>query len=86
MTSIFDDNGRQIPVTVIECGPCVVLQKKTIATDGYEAAVLGFIDQKEHRLNKASLGRFKKAEVAPKRILAEIAIESGNNSEAGSTA
>lgn len=72
MTQVFGENGQVFPVTVIEAGPCVVLQKKTIETDGYEAIQIGFGDQKEHRVNKPSLGHFKKAGSTPKRFVKEV--------------
>ncbi len=72
MTQVFGENGQVFPVTVIEAGPCVVLQKKTIETDGYEAIQIGFADQKEHRVNKAKLGHFKKAGSTPKRFVREV--------------
>ncbi|OEF96417.1 50S ribosomal protein L3 [Vulcanibacillus modesticaldus] len=72
MTQIFTDNGDVVPVTVVEAGPCVVLQKKDNENDGYEAIQLGFDDQKEHRVNKPELGHVKKANTAPKRFIKEI--------------
>jgi large subunit ribosomal protein L3 len=72
MTSIFDENGKNIPVTVIEAGPCVVTQVKTVERDGYFALQLGFDDKKEKRSNKAEIGHFKKAESAPKRKVVEF--------------
>jgi len=72
MTSIYDVNGKNIPCTVIEAGPCVVTQVKTPETDGYNALQLGFEDQKESRVNKPSTGHFKKAGVAPKKKLVEF--------------
>lgn len=72
MTQVFAENGESIPVTVIEAGPCVVLQVKDKDNDGYTAIQLGFDDQKEHRANKPSLGHVKKAETAPKRYVKEI--------------
>ena len=72
MTQVFDENGRQIPVTVLEVGPCPVVQRKTVETDGYSAIQLGFQDQKPQRLDKARRGHFAKSEVAPKRFLREI--------------
>lgn len=72
MTQVFAENGEAIPVTVIEAGPCVVLQIKDTNSDGYTAIQLGFDDQKEHRANKPSLGHAKKAETAPKRYIREI--------------
>lgn len=72
MTSIFDESGKNIPVTVIEAGPCVVTQVKTVDKDGYFALQLGFDDKKEKRSNKAEMGHFKKAETAPKRKIVEF--------------
>ena len=75
MTSIFDENGVAVPVTVIEAGPCVVVQRKDNDKDGYAAVQLGFEDQKEQRLNKPDLGHFKKAGVDAKRVLKEFRIQ-----------
>jgi len=75
MTQIFDENGRVIPVTVVEAGPCVVVQKKTIEKDGYESIQLGFQDIKEHKLTKPELGHMKKAGVAAKKYLKEFRLE-----------
>jgi len=72
MTQIFDENGKVIPVTVIEAGPCVVVQKKTEETDGYNAVQLGFQDVKERKLTKPQLGHLKKAGVKAKRYLKEF--------------
>ena len=72
MTSIYDANGKNIPCTVIEAGPCVITQVKTPETDGYNALQLGFEDQKESRLNKPSIGHFKKAGSTPKKKLVEF--------------
>ena len=72
MTQIFDEKGNVIPVTVVEAGPCVITQKKTIENDGYEAVQVGFQDQKESRVNAPLAGHFKKAGVTPKRHLAEF--------------
>ena len=72
MTSIYDANGKNIPCTVIEAGPCVITQVKTPETDGYNALQLGFEDQKESRVNKPSMGHFKKAGAAPKKKLVEF--------------
>ena len=72
MTSVFSADGRNVPCTVIEVGPCVVTQVKTEATDGYAALQLGFEDQKEKHLTQPELGHFRKAGVAPKRHLAEF--------------
>ncbi len=72
MTQLFDDNGNFIPVTVIEAGPCAVVQKKTQETDGYEAVQLGFGDVKPNRVNKPMKGHFAKHDVAPKKVLREF--------------
>ena len=71
MTSVFSE-GKNVPCTVIEVGPCVVTQVKTVETDGYEAVQVGFVDKKEKLTNKPQAGHFKKAGVAPKRHLAEF--------------
>lgn len=75
MTQIFDDNGKVIPVTVIEAGPCVVVAKKTEEKDGYTAVQLGYADVKEKKLTKPELGHIKKAGVAPKKHLKEFRLE-----------
>ena len=72
MTQVFDENGNVTPVTLVECGPCVVAQKKTKENDGYEAIQLGFKDAKEKHLTKAEQGHFNKAGVAYKRYLKEF--------------
>lgn len=69
MTSIFDENGKNIPCTVIEAGPCVVTQVRTKEVDGYEALQLGFDDKAEKRANKAEIGHFKKAGSSPLKKL-----------------
>ena len=75
MTQLFDENGKVIPVTVVEAGPCTVVQKKTVETDGYEAIQVGFGDVKVTRVNKPEAGHFKKANVAPKKVLKEFRLE-----------
>lgn len=72
MTQIFDESGKVIPVTVIEAGPCVVVQKKTTENDGYEALQVGFGDVKPNRVNKPLKGHFAKGDVAPKKTLKEF--------------
>ncbi|MET3291438.1 50S ribosomal protein L3 [Brevibacillus fluminis] len=72
MTQVFAPNGTAIAVTVIEAGPCVVLQKKDADNDGYEAIQLGFEDKKDHRANKPEKGHAAKANTAPKRFVREI--------------
>lgn len=72
MTSIFDNNGKNVPVTVIEAGPCVVTQVKTKETDGYDAIQVAYEDKKEKHTTKAMQGHFKKAGVTPKRVIREF--------------
>ena len=75
MTQLFDENGKVVPVTVIEAGPCAVVQKKSVESDGYEAVQLGFGEVSAKKVNKAAAGHFKKADVAPKRTLREFRLE-----------
>ncbi len=75
MTQIFDESGKVIPVTVVEAGPCVVVQKKTVENDGYEAVQLGFGEAKVQRVNKPMKGHFDKADVACKKELKEFRLE-----------
>ena len=72
MTQIFDEKGNVIPVTVVEAGPCAVVQKKTAENDGYKAIQLGYGDQKAQRVNKPMKGHFAKGDVAPKKVLKEF--------------
>ena len=72
MTSVFSADGKNVPCTVIEVGPCVVTQIKTVETDGYEAVQVGFREKKEKHTNRPEAGHFKKAGVAPQRHLAEF--------------
>jgi len=72
MTQIFDETGAVVPVTVIEAGPCPVLQVKTVEKDGYNALQIGFSDRRVKRTNKPLTGMFKKAGVSPKRFVREI--------------
>ena len=76
MTQIFDEKGNVVPVTVVEAGPNVIVQKKTIENDGYEAVQVGFGDQKVSRVNKPMKGHFDKSGVAPKKVLKEFRLES----------
>ena len=76
MTQIFDENGRIVPVTAIEVGPCTVTQIKTVEQDGYTAVQLGYGDVKESKLNKPELGKFKKSNIAPKKYLKEVRLDS----------
>ena len=75
MTQIFDETGKVIPVTVLEAGPCVVSQKKTVENDGYAAIQVGYGDLKAHHVNKPMKGHFAKGNVAPKRTLREFRLE-----------
>ena len=75
MTQVFDEKGNVIPVTVVELGPCAVVQKKTTENDGYNAVQLGFEDKKVTKTNKPMAGHFKKADVAPKKVLREFRLE-----------
>ena len=83
MTQVFDSNGVIVPVTVVEAGPCVVVQKKTKEVDGYEAVVVGFGDIRENLKNKPELGLFKKANVAPKRYLKELQLDNMSSLNVG---
>ena len=75
MTQLFDENGKFIPVTVIEAGPCIVTQKKTIENDGYEAVQIGYGEVSDKHLNKPMKGHFTKADVAAKKHLKEFRAE-----------
>jgi len=83
MTQIFDEKGKVVPVTVVEAGPCVVSQVKTVETDGYEAIQMGFGDIKPKHVTKPLQGHFKKADVAPKRILKEFRFDDCSAYELG---
>ena len=83
MTQIFDEIGNVIPVTVIEAGPCVVAQKKTAETDGYDAVQLGFIDAKEKHTTKPQQGHFEKAGVSLKKHLKEFRLEGAASMNVG---
>lgn len=72
MTQIFDENGKVIPVTVVQAGPCVVSQKKTVETDGYNALQLGYGDIRPKLVNKPLKGHFDKSDIAPKKTLREF--------------
>ena len=75
MTQIFDEKGNVIPVTVIQAGPCAVVQKKTAENDGYDAIQLGFVEAKEKHITKAEKGHFEKAGVSFKRHLKEFRLD-----------
>ena len=83
MTQIFAPNGLIVPVTVVEAGPCSVLQKKTAEKDGYEALKVAFTNTRENLKNKAELGEFKKANVAAKKYVREIKLDNMENYEVG---
>lgn len=83
MTQLFDDKGNVIPVTVVEAGPCVVVQKKTVENDGYHSIQLGFGEIRDKLLNKPQKGRFEKAGVAPKRVLREFRLENTDSYSVG---
>ena len=83
MTQIFDEHGNVIPVTVIEAGPCTVVQKKTVETDGYAAVQLGFEDVSEKHVTKPEAGHFKKAGVSAKRHLKEFRLENAADMNPG---
>ncbi len=83
MTQIFDEKGKVVPVTVVEAGPCVVSQIKTVETDGYNAIQVGFGDIKPKHVTKPLQGHFKKADVAPKRILKEFRFDDCSSYELG---
>jgi large subunit ribosomal protein L3 len=85
MTQIFDKDGQLVPVTVIEAGPCSVVQRKTVATDGYEAVQLGYGTQKQERIVKPLIGHFKKAGLNAMRELREVRVEADDASKAGDT-
>ena len=83
MTQIFDEKGNVIPVTVIEAGPCSVVQVKTVETDGYDAVQLGFGSVKENKLNKPEKGHFTKVKVTPVKHLREFRLSDVSNVKVG---
>ena len=83
MTQLFDEKGVVIPVTVLEVGPCAVIQKKTEEKDGYKAVQLGFGDMKVSRVNKPMKGHFAKADVAPKKVLREFRLSDTDSVNVG---
>ena len=83
MTQLFTAEGKVIPVTVIEAGPCPVVQIKTLEKDGYQAIKLGFLESSEKRLNKPDNGQFKKAGVKPQRVLREFRLQDMSSYEVG---
>lgn len=83
MTQIYTEAGRVIPVTVIKAGPCLVVQRKTVQTDGYEAVQIGLVEDRPAKANQPRGGHFKKAGVAPVRRLTEVALSSGEDVNPG---
>ena len=83
MTQVFTENGRLIPVTVLEAGPCSVVKKKKMENDGYEAIQVGFLDQREKLANKPKKGHFEKAGVSVKKYLKEFRLDDAANYEIG---
>lgn len=84
MTRIFDDQGRVVPVTVVEAGPCVVVQCKSAEKDGYAAVQVGFEERKRNRTNQPLMGHFQSKGITPKRYLREFRLQGVNELEAGS--
>ena len=84
MTQIFAEDGTLTPVTVLQAGPCVVTQVKTVEKDGYSAVQVGFVDKKEKLVNKPVKGQFAKAGVAPKRYVRELKLDDAENYTLGS--
>ncbi len=83
MTQVFTENGTLVPVTVLEAGPCVVIQKKTMENDGYEAIQVGFMDAKAKQVTKPEQGHFAKAGVAAKKVVKEFRLEDASAYEVG---
>src|SRR5262245_52106192 len=84
MTQLFAADGAVVPVTVIQAGPCLVVQKKTADRDGYDAIQIGLVESRpDRRANRASKGRFEKASVAPMRLLAEVRLDKGDEIKPG---
>ena len=83
MTQLFDENGKFIPVTVVEAGPCTVVQKKTVENDGYDAVQVGYSDMKEKKANKPQTGHFGKANVGLKKFLREFRFDDCSAYEVG---
>ena len=83
MTQMFTADGKMLPITVVEAGPCPVVQVKTVEKDGYAALKLGFIGTKEQALNKPELGQFKKAGVKPHKVLKEVKVDDAESFSVG---
>jgi len=85
MTQLFEESGKVVPVSVIEAGPCPIVQVKTMDKEGYTAIQIGFVEQKESRQSKAEVGHTKKANLSPKRILREVRVEDATAFKVGDT-
>ena len=85
MTQMFEESGKVVPVSVIEAGPCPIVQVKTAEKEGYTAIQIGFDEVKESRATKPNVGHFKKANVAPQRILREIRVDDASSFKVGDT-
>ena len=86
MTQLFDESGKVVPVTVVQAGPCVVVQRKTAERDGYEAAQLGFVEGgPDRQANKPAKGHFERAGVPPTRVLREFGVKDGAEVKPGDT-
>lgn len=83
MTQVFGDTGEAVPVTILEAGPCSIIQKKTESRDGYQALQLGFEDKKESRINKPLQGHFLRAGVKPKRVIRELPVNNLDDYQVG---
>ena len=83
MSQMFTADGKMLPITVVEAGPCPVVQVKTVEKDGYAALKLGFIETKEQALNKPELGQFKKAGVKPHKVLKEVKVDDAESFSVG---
>jgi len=83
MTQIYSDDGLALPVTVVQAGPCLVVQRKTAETDGYEAVQVGLVEDNAPKANQAANGHFQKAGVAPMRHLVEFPVEDGSEAAPG---
>ena len=83
MTQIFDEKGNVVPVTVVEAGPCVIAQKKTVENDGYASVQLGYGDLKAQKVTKPRKGHFAKGDVAPKKVLREFRLEDAETRNVG---
>ena len=83
MTQMFTADGKMLPITVVEAGPCPVVQVKTVEKDGYAALKLGFIETKEQALNKPELGQFKKAGGKPHKVLKEVKVDDAESFSVG---